>query len=588
MMHSVWRILVAFALLVVLAACGSTPAPTTKVASESKSAPAAEPKAGPAALKEAAASTKDSKPAATSPKSEAKETPKKGGTITVIIIQEPDNLSPVHSAMEYAGYIRRALMEPMVRFNARQELEPALLTEIPSMDNRGMSQDGKTITLHFRKDVEWEDGKPVIAKDFVFTWKAIMNPNNAALVSKGWDQIVSVDTPDDLTAVVRLKSAYAPFIAQVLFSELLPEHILGKESDISKSPYLRKPLSNGPFKLVEWVSGDRIVVERNPNYWRGGANLDKVIFKIIPDANVAIAQAKAGAADVSLFMGAQAPQLKDLPSGLNLISVPNTFVLRIYFNLRNPALQDVRVRQAIQFAVDKEGIASKLMAGTVKPGISFLDNTPWVNPNLKPTKFDPEAGKKLLDEAGWKPGPDGIRQKDGKAMRLTFVTTTGNQPRLNIQQFVQATLKQMGVEVEIKNVRAADFNAGYNANGALRTGKFDLTLKADRMDTDPDPSDYVASDQIPGPNNSAGGNIMAFSDPQIDALLKEQVTTLDPNKRKEIIFKIQERVYDQVPMIIVHDSGNNVVHKPNVRGLAPLSSEMGGPPWNIGEWWLAK
>src|SRR3712207_1962117 len=158
------------------------------------------------------------------------------------------------------------------------------------------SPDGKTITFKLRRNIRWHDGQPVTAADVKFTWQAIMDPNSKVVSRYGYDQIEAVDTPDDHTVVLRFKQPFAPWA--ILFDAIVPKHLLEKETDLSQAAFNRAPVGFGPMKIVEWVSGDRIVWEANPDYFRGAPKIDRFIMRFVPSTEAALNAVRAGEVEI--------------------------------------------------------------------------------------------------------------------------------------------------------------------------------------------------------------------------------------------------------------------------------------------------
>jgi len=221
----------------------------------------------------------------------AQDRGKQGGTVVIGVYQEPNSLNFLLTGgpISFSSMQLYPMFEPLIRYNAEGTMEPRLLTEIPTVENGGISEDGITYTLHFTPDVIWHDGTPTTANDFKFTWEWIMDPKNQAQATAGWQEIESIEVPDDLTAVVTLNSLYLPFVAEALgWNPILPQHV---QSTMSTEEFGRAPVGNGPFKFTEWVPGDHITQERFEDYFRPEkALLDRIIFKVLPDRNTVIAQ----------------------------------------------------------------------------------------------------------------------------------------------------------------------------------------------------------------------------------------------------------------------------------------------------------
>jgi peptide/nickel transport system substrate-binding protein len=521
-----------------------------------------------------------------------------GGTVVVGVYQEPNSLNFLLTGgpISFASMQLTPLFEPLIRYNAAGEMEPRLLAEIPSVENGGVSEDGLTYTLKFNSGVTWHDGTPTTANDFRFTWEWIMDPKNQAQATAGWSEIESVEVTDDVTAVVTLKGMYIPFIGETLgWNPLLPEHI---QSTTTTEEFGRAPVGNGPFKFVEWIPGDHITYERYEEYFRPEkALLDRLIFKIVPDRNTVIAQAKTGDIQVGVdYTEAQIPEMENVP-GVTLLITPQQIYERYHFTMvtrddpsvPHPIFGDKTVRQAITHAIDRQTIIDQVLFGRTKIAKNELDNTTYENTEITPFAFDPAEAQRLLDEAGWTAGADGIREKDGQRLSFTHGTTSGNQTRETIQALVQANLRDVGVEMTIANQPASKFFGGFNDGGGWLDRTLDMVGFTNGLpSSDPNLKPFWHTESIPTTDEPNGFNHSGLSNPDLDRLLDDQLTELDPAQRLEMLLQAQQIIHDEVPMIPMYDRvGINSVSE-TVLGVEPsVFGSVSGLVWNVENWSLA-
>jgi peptide/nickel transport system substrate-binding protein len=333
---------------------------------------------------------------------------------------------------------------------------------VPAAENGGVSADGKTITWKLKKGVTWSDGKPFTSKDVLFTYNVYMNQDNPIPIRTGYPEIAPVTTPDDSTVVVAYKNIYAAYKEH--FPRILPEHAFAGDTLIEKKDFNRAPLGTGPFKFKSWASGDNITLERNPNYRdKDKPYLDGLVFKIVPSREAAIQAFKAGEIDVLWnLIEANIPEFEAMSDAV-IQPTASSRVERLILNTScpsgpqqsdpkcpHPVLGDLRVRQAIELAIDKKALVDKLLFGKTTVATSALPGG-WFSPQLSASEFNPQGAKQLMDEAGWQPGADGIRAKDGVRARIEYGTTTGDRLREQTQRVIQEQLREIGIEVEIKN-----------------------------------------------------------------------------------------------------------------------------------------
>jgi len=369
----------------------------------------------------------------------------------------------------------------LVRWDERNQPYPELATEVPTRANGGVSADGLTITYHIRKGVRWSDGAPFDADDVVFSTKVVNDVANDEAAR--FDQLANVVEPDKYTVVYHLKKPYASFV-EAFFSSccanpsILPKHLLAKYASINNVPYNDLPVGIGPFKFERWDRSKDVVLVANPFYWRGRPKLDKVIYEIVPGRDALLAQLAAHKVDMWYqFGGAYFTRIQSLPS-VEITRHPSYAYGHIDFNLTHPALSDVRVRQALRYALDRQRIVDSVGHGI---GIVQDSATPVSAPyfaNVGTTPYDPAKANALLDAAGWKRGPGGVRSKNGAKLDLTFASVSG-QPDTDRQiAFVQNYWKQVGVAVRVQHYPIALMFAPAHQGGIIFSGKWDVVTFA--------------------------------------------------------------------------------------------------------------
>lgn len=509
--------------------------------------------------------------------------PPRGGSFTFAIWQEPATLYPFHGTQTVISVVLNPVYEGMVNVDTNGDFVADLAKKVPTIQNGGvkLTEDGKKmeVTYDLLDGVKWADGQPFTSADVKFTWEAIMKDPKVTS-REGYDKIEAIDTPSPTSVVVKYKEIYAPYATR--FSQIIPKHAFEKDiADPSKSPFARTPIGTGPFKVTEFRTADSIIVERNTNYRdKDRPLLDKIVFRSVPSREVAIAQLKAGEVDgMWNLLEAQVPEL-ERETSIKLATIESPTVERLEFNLAKPAnpadpkvahpvLGDIAVRKALLLATPKKAIVDKLLAGKAKPGTSPISQG-WAAPrDLKQDDYDPNKAKQTLDQAGWKPGADGIRAKDGVRASLVITTTTGDKTREQVEQILIDEYKAIGVELKIKNLPSATLFGSWAANAPRKKGDFDINMYASTPDVDPHSTINLRfhSTNIPRPeNNGAGFNYNRFSDPQVDKWIAEAGSIADQDKRKQLYRQVLQRVNDQVLNVWLYDRANIDAFRANVAG----------------------
>ena len=543
--------------------------------------------------------------AAASAQASGTAAPVKGGTVVVAIWQEPANLMPHYANQTVQSVVLDPVVEGLVSTAANGDFYAVLAKDVPTVANGlvKVAADGKTmdVTYQLKPGIKWSDGEPLTSADVKFTWEIWMSDPKTA-VRSGYDLISSIDTPDDLTAIVHYKAVYPAYPTR--FGRLLAKHALEKDrADPSKSEYVRKPLGTGPFKITDFKAGDSFTLERNTNYRDPSKPyLDKIIFKSVPSSTVAIAQLKAGEAQAMWnLLESESADVEKAP-GVKVVVTPGPSVERIEFNTaenkdgtdpnsKHPVLGDVNVRRALIFATPKQQLIDKLLFGKATVGQTVL-STGWAAPkDVTQESYDRNKANQLLDQAGWVKGADGIRTKNGVRASLSITTTTGNATREQVEQVLVDEWKQIGVELKIQNIPSSVLlSASWTAGDPRKRGSYDMSMYASSPDIDPDSivNERYYSKKIPYPgNNGDGQNYTRVKNPDLDKAIEDSRSTLDFEKRKAA-YATALKVLNQEAVI------DWLYNRADISGFsAKLQGVGGGNPWrnlmwNTEEWWLAK
>jgi peptide/nickel transport system substrate-binding protein len=505
------------------------------------------------------------------------------GTLRIADIEEPDTLNPYISTVVTSIDMSTQWGEYFFNVDNHDQYVPEAALEVPTLQNGGISKDGLTITYHMRRGIKWQDGAPLTSHDVVFTWQAIMNKNNNVQVTTGYDKIASIDTPDDYTVIVHMKQRFSPIIAYFMGAEgggpILPQHILGGLHDMNKVPFNTLPVGAGPFKVVEWVHGDHTTLVANPGYWRGPPKLKQIIYKWVGTNSTIVTELQTGEADAwfradpSLY-----PQLAAMP-GHTAMLTPYSLFGHVDFNMRDPMLQDVRLRRAIMLGIDRHRIIHDATHDVYLPSNSDQPAFSWAyDRDLPPVTYDPEQSNALLDAAGWKRGPDGIRVKGGQRLSLQLSYVSGQVIAPAIANIMAQELKQIGVELTQKTYPSSLFFAALQNGGIVNKGQYQLAYFGWSNGVDPDDSSLYWSPEMP-PN---GQDSLFWVDPKVDAAEVDALSTFDVGKRKQDYAIVQEELYNQVPTIIMFAEQRVDVINNGFKGYLPSPAQTSD--WNTWQW----
>jgi peptide/nickel transport system substrate-binding protein len=505
--------------------------------------------------------------------------------LRIAIPISPTQLNPILSQNTVESFVDGLIFSFLVTHDQQHRQIPDLAATVPSLTNGGIGKDGLTITYHLRHGVKWQDGAPFTSRDVKFTWQAIMNSSNNVVSRRGYDQIASVDTPDDYTVVMHMKRIFPPAV-DTLFAEsdtpitVLPAHLLAKLPDLNHVSFNAAPVGTGPYAFVSWQRGDHIALRANPSYFLGAPSIKNLTVAIIPDDNTTVAQLQTH--EVGLGIEITSDSYRDIAGapGVDRQLAESPTYTAIDFNVRRPPLDDVRVRQALVLGLDRATIVRDDTYGTAQLAVADLAPYYWAfDSTLHPAPYDPARAKMLLDAAGWHLGPDGVRVRDGKRLSLLLVYGLGSQSVRTITAQAQQMYRELGIEVELKGFDYATLYAAAESGGILNGGKFDLAMYAWVSGSDPDDSSQWTCGMIP----PAGNNVTRYCSPEMEAAQRLALSTFDQATRKRAYAQVERLLLRDAPAAFMYYQNLRYAHAAGLENFMPNGISEG---WNAQEWRL--
>ena len=539
------------------------------------------------------------------------------GQLNIIYWQAPSILNPYLSSGTKDVESASLVLEPLAGFNEKGEVIARLVTEVPTVENGGVSADLTSITWKLIPDLKWSDGTPVTSADAVFTAQYCMDPAGGCAQLARYEGVQSVEAVDDLTIKVTFTGpkpnpyqafvgATSPLLQAAQFAECLG----AKAPECTAANF--GPIGTGPFVVTEFKTNDTIQFAANPNYrdpmkpafatvnFKGGGDAQSAARAVLETGEFDYAWNLQLAPDVLAGMAAAGKG--------HVINAFGTLVERIEMNMTDPdaglaegerstvmhphpILSDIKVREALSKAIDRNllvevgyGPAGRATCNLVPaPELFASDNTGCIAQDMA-------GAKALLDEAGWVPGADGVREKDGRRLHLLYQTST-NAVRQDFQALIKGWWNELGVEVELKNIDASVFFGG-DPGSPDTFQKFyaDVEMYANNFDgTDPEPylAQYTCA-KAPGPDSQwQGENINRFCDPAYDAMVAELGKTGEMAKRGELARKMNDMLTkDSFVVVPLVDRGRNSGQAESLGGvvLNTWDSEL----WNVSDWFRVK
>ncbi|WP_105439331.1 peptide ABC transporter substrate-binding protein [Neorhizobium sp. T25_13] len=504
------------------------------------------------------------------------------GRVVVGLSQEPTVFNPLMAHIEVDDAVHFSVFDALFRIDPKGVLQPNLAAEVPSQKNGGISQDGLQWRIRLRDDVRWHDGKPFTADDVKFTLELITNPKFRAWRTGGHSLVrdIKVVSPTEITW--RMESVFAPYMSFLAETFIVPKHILEKEADPNAAAFNQAPVGTGAFKWARRIAGDHIELVANTEYFGEGPYVERVVFKYIPDMTVLYTQFKSGDIDLTdqAYISADHYQeASKLPRRVVKLQ-PGASVESIYLNLEKPQFKDPAVRRALYAAIDRKAIIDAIYYGVGTVTETFMpQQSYYYNPDLPAQEFNLDLARKLLDEAGWLPGPDGVRGKNGVRLAFANSTTSGNNLREQVQQFLQQTFAEIGVEMTISNLPAAVMFGEF-----WLKSQFDSAISgvAHLIAADPDATNRLHSSAIVA-KGGKGSNVGQYSNPEVDALLKKGAQTFDPEARRAIYLRVQEIVRQDLPFLPLFSATYVIGRKEGLEG-SESNANTRTASWHAAGW----
>jgi peptide/nickel transport system substrate-binding protein len=504
--------------------------------------------------------------------------------------QEPAALIPSLNPVASTIYISNLLFSYFTIYNDRMEAQPDILTEIPTVANGDISKNYRQYRFRLRDDVYFHDGKQLTVKDVVCTYRLIMNPAVNVVSRAGYDIIERIETPDSLTVIFHLKETLPDFELTVFNGDpILPAHYFpnpGAES-IAFTDFFKQPIGSGPYRFEEWISGSHISFTRHAQYFRGRPGLDGLTIKFIPSAGTMLLQLQTG--EIMGYSNAEVAhlsQLNTLPH-IRVYQTPMLTYEHIDFNLDHPILKERAVRQAIAKFINREELIEKIYRNVGAVAYSDVHPmSPYYNPAVEQTgRWDPEGARKLLSDNGWiDRDDDGIRDKNGQSLVLNISTTAGRTQREEIEQVLQYQLRDLGIQINIRNYHPSVFFGPYEQQGILQSGKFDLALFAWSVPPSPLGKSIFYSEHHLPPN---GQNVCRIRNARLTDLLEQG--------NRSFLFDDRKRIYDEVSLILAQEVPVIPVlwrtkidpYIDSLQNFRPNPTNS-GDSWNAWEWTLSQ
>jgi peptide/nickel transport system substrate-binding protein len=439
-------------------------------------------------------------------------------------------------------------------------------------------EDGLVILFHLRKDVRWHDGMPFTARDVLFTYNKLIDPKVKTPYSGDFERIKSIEAADDYTVKVTYKEPFAPALSS-WGMWIMPEHIL-KGADFGNTAFSRSPVGTGPYKFKTWKTGEKIELVSNHDYFEGRPFIDRYIYRIIPDDATIFLELQTQGVDLSTLSPLEYTRQTAgdfFRKHYNKFRYPGFGYTYMGYNLSDPKFKDVRVRQAINYAVNKEEMTKAIFFGLAEVTTGPFMRDSWAyNKDVKAAPYDIAKAKELLAQAGWKMDKNGWLAKDGKEFEFTVLVNQGNGERQRSAEMIQKYLKDVGIRMKI---RVVEWNTLINE--FLNKKRFEAVLMGWFLSRDPDNYDIWHSSKT----REGEFNFVGYKNEEVDRLLTEGRRTFDESKRAAIYHRVHELIYADQPYLFLYNADMLPIVNLRFRNVETSPIGIG---YNFIKWYVPK
>ncbi|HEY6010507.1 MAG TPA: peptide-binding protein [Nitrospirota bacterium] len=493
-------------------------------------------------------------------------------TIAVGSNGDARRLNPIIANDSASGDINDLIFNGLVKYDKDLKLVGDLA------ERWTIEQGGKAITFHLRKGVKWHDGVEFTAEDCLFTYQRLIDPKVATPYSSSYMDVVKAEAAGKDIFRVIYREPFSPALESWGMG-IIPKHLLD-DKDINTDSFNRHPIGTGPFRLKEWVAGQKIVLAANNDYFEGRPKIDQFIYRIIPDSSTMFQELLSGGVDMMGLNPLQylrKSETRRIRDNYVKFRYPANRYTYLGYNLANPLFSDMKVRQAISYAINRQGIIDGILLGIGRPCTGPYSDVSWAyNRNAPAYAYDPDRARRMLDEAGWKnANKDGIREKNGRTFRFTIMTNQGNNERIHTAEIIQQNLKAVGIEV---NIRVMEWQAFLEQ---IDKRSFDAMLLGWSMGRDPDLYDIWHSSKT----KKGEYNFIGYKNAEVDRLLVEGRRVFDVEKRKLIYYRIHEILATEQPYAFLYvPDATPIVH----RRFKGITVAPAGIMYNFREWYVER
>lgn len=495
-----------------------------------------------------------------------------GGSIIFGTIGEASNLIPYLSTDSASHEVADLIFTAPLRYDKNLEPEPW------AAQSWSIHDDGRRLRFTLRPGILWEDGVELTSADVEYTFRVVTDPKTGSPYAEDFLRVKEFRVLDKYT----FEAVYDEFFARAVTSwmnPILPKHIL-EGQDLRRTPFSRRPVGAGPYRLREWEAGSRIVLEASPTYFGGMPGIGEVIYRVIPDESTMFMEARTGRLDVMNLSPLQYLRQTNGPFWEREYR-KYRYLASVYifmgFNMQHPFFRDARVRRAISHAINRADLVRGVLLGQGIAAYGPYKPGTWAaHPGLQPVREDLQEARRLLTEAGFMPDASGRMSKDGQPLSFSILTNQGNEQRILTATLIQSQLARLGIEARIRTVEWAAFIREF-----VHKGRFDAVILGWTITQDPDIFQIWHSSQA----HDGGLNFTRYANPEVDTILEKARATPDRKSRQKLYWRLQEILDKDQPYCFLFVPYALPIVQSRFHGIEPA---LAGIMYNFEDWYVPK
>lgn len=443
-----------------------------------------------------------------------------------------------------------------------------------------IEEEGTTIIFNLRKNVTWHDGEPFTAKDVLFTYKKILDPGTGCPYISSYSGIEKIEVLDEYTIKFKYAVPYAPALSKFGMG-IIPEHIFRDTLELQKSPYALKPVGTGPYKFSAWKKAEYIILEANEDYFEHVPFIKRHVYRIIPDQNVQFLELTSGSIDsmdlnpYQFIYRSNTRRFRERIDKYKYLARSYTYV---GYNQKDPLFQDVKVRKALNYAINRKEIIKTVLLGLGEECTGpFFKGTPYYDETAEGYEYNPVRAAILLREAGWYDHDNnGILEKDGKEFRIRLATNQGNQAREDVATIIQQQWAKLGIKTEVMVIAWSAFLDQF-----IGKKNFQAVILGWTIPVDPD----IYSVWHSASSGEGGLNFISYSNEELDKLIEEGRREFNSDRRAEIYRKAHDIIARDAPYAFLFFPYAIPAIENRFKGIEP---ELAGIGYNFIDWHVNK